>query len=98
MCGNDQIAVGATTAAHLEGLQDVIIYGVDGSPDIKKELVKTDTLIAGTVAQSPIRIGKTAAETGIRILDGEDYEKETYTEVFMINSDNVEMYGVDGWQ
>ncbi|MDO4312540.1 MAG: substrate-binding domain-containing protein [Eubacteriales bacterium] len=98
MCGNDQIAVGATTAVNLAGMHDVIIYGVDGSPDIKKELVKPNTPIAGTAAQSPINIGKEAAKVGIAILDGKEYEKETYEEVFMINSDNVEMYGVDGWQ
>lgn len=98
MCGNDQIAVGATTAVNLAGMHDVIIYGVDGSPDIKKELVKPNTPIAGTAAQSPINIGKETAKVGIAILDGKEYEKETYEEVFMINSDNVEMYGVDGWQ
>lgn len=98
MCGNDQIAVGATTAANLAGMHDVLIYGVDGSPDIKKELAKANTPIAGTAAQSPINMGKDAAKIGIAILDGDDYEEETYEEVFMINSDNVEMYGVDGWQ
>ena len=98
MCGNDQIAVGATTAVNLAGMRDVIIYGVDGSPDIKKELEKPDTQIAGTAAQSPIGIGKKAAKTGILILDGDEYEKEIYEDVFMINSDNVKMYGADGWQ
>lgn len=98
MCGNDQIAVGATTAANLAGMRDVIIYGVDGSPDIKKELAKSDTLVAGTAAQSPINMGKDAAKIALAMLNGEDYEKETYEDVFMINSDNVDMYGVDGWQ
>lgn len=98
MCGNDQLAVAAKTAANLAGLDEVIIYGVDGSPDIKKELKKKGNQIAGTAAQSPINIGKTAAEVGICILNGEDYEKETYEEVFMINAENVEMYGIDGWQ
>lgn len=98
MCGNDQLAVAAKTAANLAGLDKVIIYGVDGSPDIKKELKKKGNQIAGTAAQSPINMGKTAAEIGIRILNGEDYEKETYEEVFMINAENVEMYGTDGWQ
>ena len=98
MCGNDQIAVGATTAVNLAGMRDVIIYGVDGSPDIKKELEKPATQIAGTAAQSPIGIGKKAAKTGILILDGDEYEKEIYEDVFMINSDNVKMYGADGWQ
>lgn len=98
MCGNDQIAVGATTAVNVARAEDVLIYGVDGSPDIKKELQKVNTQIAGTAAQSPIHMGQEAAKIADSILSGQKYEKETYEEVFMINKDNVEMYGVDGWQ
>ena len=99
MCGNDQIAVGAQTAVNLLGMDDVIIYGVDGSPDIKTELEKSDTQIAGTAAQSPIHMGKKEEEAGLAILNGEEYEKENYVEIIdMITKDNVEMYGADGWQ
>jgi len=98
MCGNDQIALGALVAANDAGLEDILIYGVDGSPDLKKELVKAETLIAGTAAQSPISMGKAAANIGLAMMRGEDYEKETYTEVFFIDKDNVELYGSDGWQ
>ena len=76
----------------------ILIYGVDGSPDIKKELKKTENQIAGTVAQSPISMGKDAANTVLNILNGKDYEKEIKENVFMINQENVDMYGVDGWQ
>ena len=98
MCGNDQLAVASTAAANVLGLKDVLIYGVDGSPDIKKELAKAETLIAGTAAQSPINMGAEAAEIALKILNGEDYESESYEEVFMINAENVSMYGTDGWQ
>ena len=98
MCGNDQIAVGATTSVNVARAKEVLIYGVDGSPDIKKELQKSDTQIAGTAAQSPIHIGQEAAKIADCILTGQKFEKETYEEVFMINKDNVGMYGVDGWQ
>ena len=98
MCGNDQLAVAAKTAVNVVGNDKVLIYGVDGSPDIKKELKKRENQIVGTAAQSPIIIGKKAAETADNILDGNDYEKEVYEEVFMINKDNVDMYGTDGWQ
>ncbi len=99
MCGNDQIAVGAQTAVNLLGMEDVIIYGVDGSPDIKKELLKSDTQIAGTAAQSPINMGKEAVSVALAVLDGGEYEKENYVEIIdMITKDNVEMYGADGWQ
>lgn len=98
MCGNDQLAVGATAAANVLGMKEVLIYGVDGSPDIKKELAKAETLIAGTAAQSPINMGTGAAEIALKILNGEKYESESYEEVFMINAENVGMYGTDGWQ
>ncbi len=98
MCGNDQLAVAATTVCNVKKLDDVIIYGVDGSPDIKKELAKADTHIVGTAAQSPINMGAGAAELALKILNGEDYEKETYVDVFMINAENVSLYGTDGWQ
>lgn len=98
MCGNDQIAVAAKTALNLAGNDQTIVYSVDGSPDIKKELKKSDSQIAGTVAQSPINIGKTAVSTALAVLEDKEFEKETYTDVFMINKENVEMYGADGWQ
>lgn len=98
MCGNDPTALGALVAANSEDLKNVLIYGIDGSPDLKKELQKQDTLIAGTGAQSPIKMGKEAASVGIKMLSGEAYEKEIFEETFLINKDNVEMYGVDGWQ
>lgn len=98
MCGNDQIALGALVSANTAGLTDVLIYGVDGSPDLKKELKKNGTLIRGTCAQSPINMGKEAAKTAIAMLSGEDYEKVIHDEVFFIDAENVNMYGVDGWQ
>ena len=98
MCGNDQIALGALVAARTEALHDIMIYGVDGSPDLKKELLKPGSLIRGTSGQSPINIGKDAAKTAFAILNGEKYEEAIYEDVFFIDADNVEMYGADGWQ
>lgn len=98
MCGNDPTALGALVAANTVKLKDTLIYGVDGSPDLKKELQKPGTLIAGTGGQSPINMGKSAAKTGINILSGEEYEKEVLEETFFIDKENLEMYGVDGWQ
>lgn len=98
MCGNDQIALGALVAAQSMNRTELVIYSVDGSPDLKKELVKANTLIAGTSAQSPIQIAKDAVETAFLVLEGDVYNKATYEEVFFIDKDNVDIYGVDGWQ
>jgi len=98
MCGNDQIALGALVAANTHSVTDLLIYGVDGSPDLKKELKKEKTLIRGTCAQSPINLGKNAVKLAIDVLQGNDYEKIVYEDVFFITAENVEMYGIDGWQ
>lgn len=98
MCGNDEMAQGALVAANSLGMSDVLIYGVDGSPDLKKELKKKETMIAGTAAQSPVTMGRDAAKIGMAILNGDKYEKETYEEVFFVNAENVEVYGAEDWQ
>lgn len=98
MCGNDPTALGALVAANASLMKDVIIYGIDGSPDLKKELAKPNSIVAGTAAQSPISMGKKAVEVALNILNGKDFEKETYEETFLITKENVDMYGVDGWQ
>ena len=98
MCGNDQIALGALVSANTHAVSDIMIYGVDGSPDLKKELKKDNSLIRGTCAQSPINMGKNAAEVAINILQGNDYDEIIYEDVFLITAENVELYGIDGWQ
>lgn len=98
MCGNDPAALGALDAIKEAGRKDILVYGVDGSPGIKSELTRPDTQMAGTSVQSPINIGKKAVETGIAVLEKKDYEKENYEDTLLINKDNVQMYGTDGWQ
>lgn len=98
MCGNDQAALGALVAVKEKTGCSTLIYGVDGSPDIKKELKKVNSLVEATSGQSPINMGKNAAKIARNIINGEKYEKETYEETFLITKENVDMYGVDGWQ
>ena len=93
--GNDPTALGAYTAADAAGLSPMI-YGVDGSPDVKALL--GSTMMEGTGAQSPMTIGKTIAETAYSWLNGEEVEKFIPIETFLITADNVAEYGTDGWQ
>ncbi len=93
--GNDPTALGAYTAADAAGLSPMI-YGVDGSPDVKALL--GSTMMEGTGAQSPMTIGKTIAETAYSWLNGEEVEEFIPIETFLITADNVAEYGTDGWQ
>lgn len=93
--GNDPTALGAYAACDAAGVSP-LIYGVDGSPDIKALL--GTTCVEGTGAQSPITIGKTIAETAYKWLDGEEVEEYIPIKTFLITKDNVDEYGKDGWQ
>ncbi|MGP4038555.1 sugar ABC transporter substrate-binding protein [Gracilibacillus sp. D59] len=97
MGGNDPSALGALAAAKSNNVQDIAIYGVDGSPDAKAEIAEGSQFV-GTGAQSPISIGEKSVEVAYQILNGEDYEERTPVDTFLINEENVEEYGVDGWQ
>ncbi|WP_269521783.1 sugar ABC transporter substrate-binding protein [Bacillus sp. J33] len=97
MGGNDPTALGALAAAKAANKTDLAIYGVDGSPDAKAAIAEGGPLV-GTGAQSPISIGKQSVEVAYKVLNGEDFEKRTPVETFLINEENVEEYGTDGWQ
>ena len=93
--GNDPTALGAAAAA--EAAQSkALIYGVDGSPDIKALIA--DGKVTGTGAQSPISIGKTIAELYYKWKAGETVEARYPIATFMINSDNIAEYNNGGWQ
>ena len=93
--GNDPTALGAYAAAEAAGSK-ALIYGVDGSPDIKALIA--DGKVTGTGAQSPMSIGKTIAEIYYKVQAGETVEARYPIPTFMINADNVAEFGTDGWQ
>ncbi len=98
--GNDPTALGALAAANAAGYKkgELLIYGVDGSPDIKAELASGTSLIEGTGAQSPIAIAEKAVEIMYMHMKGEKLEARYPVPTFLITADNVAEYGVDGWQ
>lgn len=93
--GNDPTALGAQAAAEA-AQSSALIYGVDGSPDIKALIA--DGKVTGTGAQSPMTIGKTIAELYYKWKAGEEIESRYPIETFMINSDNIADYNNGGWQ
>ena len=93
--GNDPTALGAYAAAEAAG-STALIYGVDGSPDIKALIAEGKG--TGSGAQSPMTIGKTIAELYYKWAAGEAVEASYPIETFMINADNVAEFGTEGWQ
>lgn len=94
---NDPTAMGALAALEAAGrADDVLIYGVDGAPEAK-QMIK-DGKMTASAAQSPMGIGRTAAESVYKILNGESVEELILVPVILIDASNVDQFGTDGWQ
>ena len=95
---NDRAAIGALAAIKDQGVTDKIaIYGVDGSPDIKNFLANTND-IQGTVAQSPIKMGRKVTEVIERMMKHQAYKEEYLIPVHLVNKENIAQYTITGWQ
>ena len=94
---NDPMAIGCVQAVASQGKTgEILVWGVDGSPEAK-QCVAEGTM-EGTGAQSPATIGKVTIETAYKLLEGETFDEKIYIESFIINSDNIDEYSLDGWQ
>ena len=98
MALNDRAAIGALAAIKDQGVAEKIyIYGVDGSPDIKNFLANTND-IQGTVAQSPIQMGRKVAEVIELLREEKSCDRQYLIPVRLINKENISEYTVTGWQ
>lgn len=94
--GNDPTALGALAALESKHIKNVLIYGIDGSPDGKKMIRKG--ILEGTSTQSPNEIGRTAAETAYAYLRGEEIERYVEVPVTLVTQDNLSDFDINGWQ
>jgi ribose transport system substrate-binding protein len=97
MGGNDPTALGAVAALESQHMEkDILIYGVDGSPDGK--MMIQEGYLEGTSAQMPSMMGTIAAEVAYAYLNGEAIEEYIVVPVTLITKDNLDDFTVDGWQ
>lgn len=97
MALNDPAALGALAAIESLNRTNILVYGVDGTPDLKS-FIKQSPFIAGTAAQSPIKFGTLAAKNMYKILERKDIPKTIEVPVTLITKDNIDSYNVKGWQ
>ncbi|WP_270639075.1 sugar ABC transporter substrate-binding protein [Megamonas funiformis] len=97
MALNDPSALGALAALEKNNKNDVMVYGIDGTPEIKT-LIGRNQMIVGTVAQSPIKMGQIAVENMYNILNGKKIEKNIIIPISLINKENLFKYDEDRWQ
>ena len=82
---NDEMALGALEA--VSG-KDIQIVGFDATDDAVAAV--KDGKMAATVAQQPDKMGETAVNTAISLINGEDVEKSIPVEVTLVTKENAE--------
>ena len=97
MALNDPSVFGGLAAIQGAGASDrFLTYSVDGSPE-GKAMVSSGFLTA-TCAQFPSRIAEEAVKQAYAAINGGCEHKEIIVPVELLTAENVDQYGIDGWQ
>lgn len=97
MALNDPAAMGALAALDQKKCrEDVLVYGVDGSPEAKKLI--QDHMMTGSAVQFPKKMGKKAVETAYALLEGKKVEKEIIMPVDLVTEETIDRFEIDRWQ
>lgn len=97
MCLNDTAALGVLASLEEVEKEDVLVYGVDGAPDIKN-LIASSKVMEGTASQSPIQMGKKAAYVAYRLYENKIVDEKIVIDTELITKENVSEYSLSGWQ
>jgi ribose transport system substrate-binding protein len=93
---NDPTAIGADLAARQLNRQEMIIAGVDGSPDVVSVMKGSNTRIVASSSQDPYGMAKKAAEEAVALLNGQKpAETTTLLDTKLVTKENVNDYA--GW-
>ena len=78
---NDEMALGAVDAVSAAG-KDIVIVGFDAIDDALA--VVKEGRMAATVAQMPAKMGKTAVQTAVKLMNGEKVASSIPVTVMLI--------------
>jgi ribose transport system substrate-binding protein len=94
---NDPTALGATLAAQQAGKTDLVITGVDGSPEAIAEMNKPGSMFKATAAQDPNLLGSTGLDLAVKLRAGETIDEDlVLVPSSIVDSSNLSSY--KGWQ
>lgn len=94
---NDPTSLGAALAAQQAGKTNLIITGVDGSPEAIAEMKKSGSMFKATAAQDPNLLGAKALEMAVQLFEGKTLPKDLIlVPSSIVDSSNLSSY--KGWQ
>lgn len=97
MALNDPSVFGGLAAIQGVGLSDrFLAYSVDGSP--KGKTMVSSGFLTATCAQFPSKVAEEAVKQAYVAIDGGCEHSEVIVPVELLTAENVNQYGIDGWQ
>ena len=83
------MALGAYEAVKAAGKEkEIIVYGFDGSIGGLESIINGE--LAGSAAQDPVQEGYGGVELAVKILEGQDYEKENDNPFQIVTTENAQ--------
>ena len=88
---NDDMAMGGLQAAQEAGLEGVMVCGVDGLMEAVEAIANGEGYVATTLNDPGTEL-KVAADTAIKVLNGDEYEEEVDAGTGLIDTSNAADY------
>ena len=88
---NDDMAIGGMQAAQEAGLEGVLICGVDGLMEAVEAIANGEGYICTTLNDPGTEL-KVAADTAIKVLNGDDFEEEVDAGTGLVDTANAAEY------
>ena len=95
LCLNDNTALTCYGTCAQMDKKDCIVIGFDGSPAGKQSIAAGE--MTGSMVYSPIDLAKTSFTAAEKLFKGEDVDKETEVEMWMISPDNIDTLDLENW-
>lgn len=87
---NDDMAIGAAQVCSEQGLDDVLVCGVDGLMEAVLKIKEGS--YACTTSNDPVLLGQTAVDVAMQVMDGEEVESFVDAGTVVIDPSNVDEY------
>ena len=85
---NDEMAMGAYQATKAANRTDIVVVGLDGSPDALKSILEGG--VGATAAQQPYEMGYQGVEAIAKTINGETVDKSIDTGTILVDKNNAQ--------
>lgn len=81
-----------------EGYDELRVFTIGGSPEIKKMMAEGNKNLEAIVAKSPASLAMNAYAIMMQYLAGREIKKEYLIETFLITKENIQNFNTEIWQ